>query len=342
MPIYKRGKTYWIDVTRPDGQRLRQSAQTANRRDAQQLHDRKKAELWRQESLGERPAYLWQDAATAWLNERGDYPSRDDDILWLRWLHPHLYETPLSAITASRINEIQQKRQKDNVKARTVNAILQVMRSVLRAAQKRGWMDHVPPIRLLPEPNRRIRYLSDEEEARLLAELPEHLAEIAQFGLATGLRMTNITGLTWAQIDLGQRQAWLWADQVKTRQAIAVPLNNAAIAVLRQQWGKNPTHVFTFKGNPIKTANGKAWRNAVVRAGIANFRFHDLRHTWATRHIQAGTPIHALMEMGGWNDVAMVRKYAHFSAAHLQTYAENISRLQNLGTNTTQRKSEVS
>ena len=338
MPIYKRGKTYWLDIACPDGRRLRQSARTANRRDAQQLHDQIKAELWRQTTLGERPAARWQDAATAWLTERGDYPSRSDDVIWLRWLHPHLYDTPLTALHPQRIAEIQAIRQAEGVKARSVNAILQVIRSVLRAAQQRGWLEHVPPIRLLPEPSRRIRYLSDDEERRLLAALPPHLAEVARFGLATGLRMSNITRLEWPQVDLGRRQAWIWPDQSKTGQALAVPLNEDAVAVLRRQWGNHPERVFTHAGQPFHQANGRTWRKAVQAAGLIDFRFHDLRHTWATRHIQAGTPLHALMELGGWSDPAMVRKYAHFSAAHLQQFAENTARRAEPDTNPAQRQ----
>ncbi len=338
MPIYKRGKTYWLDLAQPNGQRLRQSARTGNRRDAQQLHDRLKADLWRQTALGERPAYRWEDAATAWLTERGAYPSRADDVLWLRWLHRHLYGTILTALTHQRISELQALRQAEGVKARSVNAILQTVRSVLRAAQKRGWLDQVPPIRLLPEPTRRIRYLSIDEEQRLLAALPNHLASIARFALATGLRMSNITGLEWRQVDLGRRQAWIWADQSKTRNALAVPLNEDAVTVLREQWGQHSERVFVYQGQPIRQANGRTWRAAVQRAGLTDFRFHDLRHTWASRHIQAGTPLHALMELGGWTDPAMVRKYAHFSAAHLQDFAENVARRGVSGTNPTQTK----
>lgn len=338
MPIYKRGKTYWLDIAQPNGQRLRQSARTGNRRDAQQLYDKIKAEQWRTATLGERPSYPWQEAATAWLNERGDYPSRADDIRWLRWLHPHLYDTALAAITHQRVCEIKETRQAEGVKARSVNAILQVIRSVLRAAQKRGWIDHVPPIRLLSEPSRRIRYLTDDEQERLLAALPLHLEEVARFALATGLRMSNITGLEWQQVDLGRRQAWIWADQSKTRTDIAVPLNQDAVDVLRRQWGKHPERVFTHHDAPFHKANGNAWRKAVKAAGLADFRFHDLRHTWASRHIQAGTPLHALMELGGWKSAEMVRKYAHFSAAHLQTFANKITRRAESGTNPAQRR----
>lgn len=338
MPIYKRGKTYWLDIAQPNGRRLRQSARTGNRRDAQQLHDQIKAALWRQTALGECPAHAWQDAATAWLTERGEYPSRPDDIIWLRWLHPHLYDTALGAITHQRIGEILAIRQAEGVKARSVNAILQTIRSVLRSAQKRGWLEHVPAIRLLPEPSRRIRYLSDDEERRLLAALPRHLADVSRFALATGLRMANITWLEWRQVDLGRRQAWIWADQSKTREAIAVPLNEDAVTVLREQWGSHSERVFAHQGKPFSQANGRTWRKAVKAAGLTDFRFHDLRHTWATRHIQAGTPLHALMELGGWKDAAMVRKYAHFSASHLQQFAENTVRRAESDTNPAQRK----
>ncbi|MFZ1326230.1 MAG: site-specific integrase [Candidatus Contendobacter sp.] len=341
MPIYKRGQTYWLDIAQPNGQRLRQSARTGNRRDAQQLHDSIKARLWRETTLGERPAYRWEDAATAWLNERGEYPSRADDILWLRWLHPHLYGMALTAITVQRISQLQQLRQTEGVKARSVNAILQTIRAVLRAAERRGWLERVPPIRLLPEPSRRIRYLNEDEEQRLLDALPAHLARIARFALATGLRMSNITGLEWRQIDLGRRQAWIWADQAKGREAIPVPLNQEAVRVLREQWGKHPERVFTHQGQPFRQANGRAWRKSIQRAGLEDVRFHDLRHTWATRHIQAGTPLHALMELGGWKDAAMVRKYAHFSAAHLQNYAENATHRASYGTNPAQRAGEI-
>lgn len=337
MPIYKREGMYYIDIAKPDGKRLRRSARTANRRDAQRLHDQIKDALWRQSALGERPVYYWQDAATAWLNERGDYPSRQDDVGWLRWLHLHLYDSTLTAINASRILEIQRIRQAEGVKPRSVNAILQVIRSVLRASERRGWLDRVPQIRLLPEPSRRIRYLSDDEERRLLAELPSHLASVARFALATGLRMSNITGLEWRQVDLGRRQAWIWADQAKAREAIAVPLNEDAVAVLREQWGQHSERVFTHQGQPFRHANGRAWRHALARAEIEDFRFHDLRHTWATRHIQAGTPLHALMELGGWSNADMVRKYAHFSAAHLQAFAEKTARRGSYDTNSSQR-----
>ena len=112
-----------------------------------------------------------------------------------------------------------------------------------------------------------------------------------------------------------------------SRKAIAVPLSAAAVVVLRDQIGKHPTYVFSFRGKPVRQANTKAWRLALVRAGIAEFRWHDLRHTWASWHVQAGTPLHVLQELGGWECVEMVRKYAHLSTVHLADYVDRVSSL---------------
>jgi integrase len=73
--------------------------------------------------------------------------------------------------------------------------------------------------------------------------------------------------------------------------------------------------------------NTKAWRKALAKVGIENFRWHDLRHTWASWHVQAGTPLHVLQELGGWECVEMVRKYAHLSSEHLTEYVDRLSSL---------------
>jgi len=96
--------------------------------------------------------------------------------------------------------------------------------------------------------------------------------------------------------------AWIHPDQAKTRKAIAVPLNADAINVLRGQLGKHLEYVFTYRGKPVIQVNTKAWKSALKRAGIEDFRWHDLRHTWASWHVQQGTPLHVLQELGGWEE----------------------------------------
>src|SRR5205809_3485156 len=120
---------------------------------------------------------------------------------------------------------------------------------------------------MLKEPTRRIRFLTREEAQRLLTALPEHLADMALFTLATGLRASNVTGLQWSQADLTRRLAWIHPDQAKARKAIAVPLNAEALALITKQVGKHCTHVFSYKGKPIIQVNTKAWYAALKRAG---------------------------------------------------------------------------
>ena len=80
--------------------------------------------------------------------------------------------------------------------------------------------------------------------------------------------------------------------------------------------------MFTYKGNTITQVSTKTWYTALERAGIKDFRWHDLRHTWASWHVQSGTPLFALQELGGWESSEMVRRYAHLAADHLAPYAE--------------------
>jgi integrase len=100
-----------------------------------------------------------------------------------------------------------------------------------------------------------------------------------------------------------------------------VPLNEMALAALRKQLGKHPTGVFTFRGQPIEQVGTKAWTKALQRAGIKDFRWHDLRHTFATWHRQAGTPTHELQRLGGWKTGSMVERYAHVAPEALRSAA---------------------
>ena len=124
-----------------------------------------------------------------------------------------------------------------------------------------------------------------------------------------------------------RRVAWIHPDQAKARRAIPVPLNAEAVLLIRRQIGKHATHVFSYRGARVVQVNTKAWYAALKRAGIVEFRWHDLRHTWASWHVQNGTPLFALQEMGGWESPEMVRRYAHLSADHLAPYAERLCTL---------------
>ncbi len=326
MSLIKRKKSsvWWIDFVAPNGERIRRSTATADRKEAAELHDKLKSEVWRVQRLGDRPKRIWQDAVVRWLREQAHKASLGDDKRMLRWLHRFLVDRQLESINRTLVEAIIEAKQAEGCSNATVNRHLALLRAILRRCVRDWeWLDRAPTIRLLKEPARRVRFLSQAQALTLLRELPPHLRDMATFALATGLRAANVTGLIWDQVNLSRKLAWVHPDQAKARKAIAVPLNDMAMSVIMRQAGKHPTHVFSYLGDPIKQVSTRAWYRALKRAGLEDFRFHELRHTWASWHIQSGTPLFALQELGGWETERMVRRYAHLAADHLAAYVGN-------------------
>ena len=136
------------------------------------------------------------------------------------------------------------------------------------------------------------------------------------------LRQRNVLELKWEQIDIQRRTAWINADQTKGGQAIGVPLNQTAIHILQQQ-KRCAVYVFTQNnGKKLHSISSRIWKDCLKEAGIHDFRWHDLRHTWASWLIQRGVPIAVLKEMGGWENAKMVERYAHLSSEHLLIHAD--------------------
>ena len=335
MSLYRRYKTWWIRFTTPSGERVRCSARTTNRTQAQELHDKLRAEAWRQGRLREKPKHTWDEAALKWLKETSHKATHEDDKSKIKWLQAYFRGRPLNSIDREMVAKVGTIKAEEAQPA-TANRYLALVRAILRkAANEWEWIDRVPSIRLYREPKRRVRWITPEQVQVLLKELPKHQVDVVLFALATGLRQANVVKLEWSQVDTDRQVAWIHADQAKGRRDIHISLNSTAMGVLERQRGKHAERVFTYRGKPIGWANTKAWRKALARAGIENFRWHDLRHTWASWHVQNGTPLHVVQEMGAWESEGMVRRYAHLAPATLQRHAEVVSDLLN-GTNTTQ------
>ena len=341
MAIYKRGEYYWMDFIRADGKRIRKTTGTQDKRQAQELHDKLKSEGWKVVHLGAKPRYTWQEAVVRYISEQKEKKSLITDIYWLRWIDTQLKDAYLDEINRMTLENIKAERLKTGVTNATVNRTLTTIRKILRVAVVQWeWLDSVPNVKMLPEPKERVRWLTVEEANTLIANLPDHLALMVRFSLATGLRESNVTQLQWSQVDMQRRCAWVHAHQAKAGKAIAVPLNDDALSVIRSQIGKHPDFVFTYKNKPVKKAHYKAFNDALKKSGIDNFRWHDLRHTWASWHVQNGTPLQVLKELGGWADLTMVLRYAHLSSDHLIRFAQN-SKIEINGTNLSQTKNKV-
>jgi integrase len=322
MSLYKRYGKWHVDFIDANGKRIRQSTETADKQQAQEIHDKLKAQAWRIKNAGEKPKYSWQEAVVRYLSEQSHKKSLVTDKYHLRWINEHLRNKQLHEITKKTLDDMKAAKLKTGVTNATVNRMLSTVRKILSTAKNDWeWLDTIPNVKMLSEPKSRVRWLTQGEAIKLIEQSPEHLKVMIRFTLATGLRESNVTGLLWSQVDLERRCAWIHPEQAKAGKAIAVPLNDDAITVLRSQIGKHNERVFTYKGEPILKANSTAWENALKRAGIEDFRWHDLRHTWASWHVQGGTPLNILKELGGWADYDMVLRYAHLSSEHLARHA---------------------
>ena len=280
MSLFKRkdSSSWWVKIT-IDGRKVQRSTGTDDKIKAREFHDRLKAQMWEQSRLGVKARRSWKEAVVRWLEETSEKATHEEDRRKLIWLDAYLGERLLDEINLDVIDSIRAAKLKEASKA-TTNRYLALIRSILiRSRDEWEWIDKAPKVRLFKEFACRERSLTQEQAGRLLAELPEHQRDVVLFALATGLRQSNVLKLDWSQINLEQRHAWIHAAQSKNRRPIAIPLNYAAYAVLMRRKGKHLERVFTFRGKPLNSANTRAWRRALERSGIDDFRWHDLRHT---------------------------------------------------------------
>lgn len=311
MSLYRVGDIWYIDLQSARG-RIRESTGTADKKQAQEYHERIRGEIWRQDKLGESPPVTWGEAVKTWLQLK---PRGMPDRYRLRKIKVGASDSlPLSSSTLQNVL--------NSYKGSTFNRMLALLSAVHSSAGLQ-----VPKIARKPVPEGRTRWLTAEQwkklRKKLVAKSPL-LADCADFSLATGLRENNVLNLEWTQIDLRRRVAWIYADQIKTRDSIGVPLNDAAMAVLTRRRGIDKRYVFGNPDYPLYKASNRAWYEALRDAKMVGFRWHDLRHTWAAWHVMNGTRIEELQRLGGWKTLSMVQRYAHLAPEHLAAVAANV------------------
>lgn len=327
------GTGIWqIDIAKKGLRRVQRSADTKRREEAQELHDRILGDLWREKHLGQAPVPTWDDATIEWLAaaERRGKRSIVDDIHKFDWLLPRLKGKRLNELTQELVEGVLRAKENEGCSGATANRYAALIAAVMRRCKVAP-----PKIERRPERDDTGLWITREQARRLVEELPAHLAAMVRFSLATGLRQHNVTHLEWGRVDLPRAIAWVDASDAKGKRTLRVQLNPDAVRVIEEQAGKHPQYVFVYQPvtpngkpargpRPITQPNGQAWEKAKKRAGIdPDFRWHDLRHTWATWHVQGGTPLEVLQRLGGWRDYRMVLRYAKFAPDHLAKYADN-------------------
>ena len=199
------------------------------------------------------------------------------------------------------------------------------------------WGEH-----LLPEPQERVREASSGEELAIMTQLDRGYDDAVEFAFLTGCRRMEIIGLTWSRVDFFGRQFSVTGKGKRTR---VIPMSQSIFDLLWRQQGHHPEHVFTYEAKrtvkrgdevlcrgkryPMTQSGLKiAMRRAVANSGVVNFRFHDTRHTTATRVLRKSN-LRVVQELLGHRDIATTTKYAHAVKEDVRAALEAISPTEN-------------
>ena len=245
-------------------------------------------------------------------------------------------DRPIDSFGVCDVTDVVEDLQATGFKNATINSRLRYFIASLNYAKNKLGLiedEHVPSYENLntSEDAREPKVLGESEVHRLCFCLPKLQASMARFALATGLRVSNVQNLLWSEVESGMID--VKASKMKGGKRLFVPLSDAAIEILRSRRAyqekrhQRPEYVFTRRnGKPLgkrTSVTNRTWRLACERAEVGSVRFHDLRHTWATRHVLSGTPLPLLQKLGGWNSMAMLERYTHLSSMDMKNYVNN-------------------
>lgn len=340
MPIRKHPSSgiWWVDIRAPGVPRIRRSAGTTDKQAAQEFHDRLKADLWRATKLGEELDHTFDEAALGMLKlaeGQRDYETKVRHVQY--WRAALGASTPIRSITAGTVlqklptHTTHKHRKPKAVAPATKNRYLATIQRIMHLAAEWGWLSKAPKLSKFQEPDKRVRFEPRPVIKALIDALTlEWMRDVALVAVATGMREDELLSLEPRHVDLANRNAWVVAEEAKSGYARSVPLNADAVAVIDRRLKTARKYVFerpTRDGKPRKISqiDDRCFKRACAAVDVSDFRFHDLRHTWASWHVQSGTPLMVLKDLGGWETLDMVQRYAHLAPSHLAHHAETVT-----------------
>ncbi len=242
-----------------------------------------------------------------------------------------LGDLKLSRLSPAVLVEARDELAKDKA-ASTVNRYLAVISYACTLAEREwGWLESNPVRRVgrLKEPKGRVRYLSESERQRLLKAVREsdhpHLYSIVLVALTTGARRSEILGLRWRNVDFGRLRAVIEDTKNGERRSLAlVPQVVDELKALKKVRRIDDDLIFSNPktGKPSYFYFEKAWREVRQKAGITDFRFHDLRHSCASYLAMNGATTAEIAAVLGHKTLAMVKRYSHLSDEHVRGVVE--------------------
>ncbi len=331
--LYKRDSVWYIDkVIRKT--RLHECTWTSDLTEAELVLARRIEEVRKAQTFGVRSKRTFRAAATKYLNENQHKRSIGSNAKQLRILDKYIGGLPLESVHMGTLQPFIAARRKQRVKARTINAALEVVRRIVNLAATEWvdrnnltWLQTAPTIRMEPMLDAREPYpLAWDEQDRLFRELPRHLVNMATFSVNTGLRDREVCTLRWQwEVPIPQLRTSVFViPRAKTVKDRMVVLNDAARDVIEDVRGEHPEFVFVYKGKPIRTMNNSAWQKARKRAGLP-VRVHDLKHTFGRRLRSAGVSFEDRQDLLGHTSGRITTHYSRAEISNLIEAANTVS-----------------
>ena len=231
-----------------------------------------------------------------------------------------LLDRQVADLTVQDVEKVLSSCRKKGNKNITLNRKTVHLKAALNWGVKHAFLESNPLARLSrkqeTDSTPKLRYLSQEEEQRLMAALahaPDYLRVMVVISLKTGIRRGALFSLEWRDIDFTHRTLHVRGEICKTGKGRIIPLSESTLQVLRN-WGPGEGLIFPSPRTGGRFDNVKsAWERVLRDAAVENFRWHDLRHTFASRLVMAGVDLNVVRELMGHSDLKMTLRYAHLA-----------------------------
>ncbi len=322
--IYKRGNIYWIRYAGIDGKIVYESSGSTKFRDAEALLLKRKADIkeGKQPEVKRITKHSFKELAEdyqKWME--GRHKSANSKKYRISDMQSFFGNLPLRRFNALIVGQYQTGLINKELKPASINKNISILKAMFRMAVDWNMVEEetlkqVRKVKLLPENNRRLRYLSQEECQALINACKPHLKPIVITALNTGMRKGEVLRLKWEQVDL--KHGFILLDVTKNGERREIPINNTLKQTLKGLARRlDISYVFADPktGKPYQGIK-RSFHSALKKAGISDFRFHDLRHTFASHLVMAGVDITTVRELLGHKTLTMTLRYAHLAPAH--------------------------
>ena len=317
----KQGKERWyIDYRNEEGKRIQRVVKNAQSREEAMLALQKAVSDVFSREYDIKPKQKkvkFQEFAGMYLENyaKSNKKSWKTDMYYLSGMKEFFANLYLVEITPLHIEKYKAERLKQGVQPSTVNRCLAIIKKMFNLSVEWGFLENnqIGKVKLFSEKdNRKERILTKEEEIRLLKASAEHLRTILIVALNAGMRLGEILSLQWGQIDLSGKT--IRVEKTKSGRIRIININSNLLDELLKLKKRSGDCVYLFinarTGKPLTTVK-TAFKAACRRSGVQGLRFHDLRHTFASRLVEKGVDLITVKDLLGHSSVTTTERYTH-------------------------------